>query len=161
MVGGLAVIGRCVFRVPLTRGRSVGAWWGWWRIYTAGIWSARNELGLSIGPLPAARSTDQLVHLPAMLVRFERIGDKVAICWPNTSFAAQRESPAALASERNFPQSVEGVGQVTATDAKTGDVIFDASPLLQDELDFNNGAGLHGRRAIVACPRTNSSPGQA
>ena len=27
---------------------------------------------------------------------------------------------------------------MTATDAKTGDVIFDASPLLQDELDFNN-----------------------
>ncbi|HEY5095644.1 MAG TPA: zinc-dependent metalloprotease [Candidatus Eremiobacteraceae bacterium] len=77
-------------------------------------------------------------HLPAMLVRFERIGDKVAITWPNTSFAAQNGSPAALAIARNFPQSVEGVGQITATDAKTGDVIFDASPLLQDELDFNN-----------------------
>src|SRR5450755_2496606 len=68
-------------------------------------------------------------HLPAMLVRFERIGDKVAITWPNTSFAAQDGSPAALAIARNFPQSVEGVGQITATDAKTGDVIFDASPL--------------------------------
>jgi hypothetical protein len=77
-------------------------------------------------------------HLPAMLVRFERIGDKVAICWPNTSFAAQDDSPAALAIARNFPQSVEGVGDIAATDAKTGDVIFDASPLLQDELDLNN-----------------------
>jgi hypothetical protein len=77
-------------------------------------------------------------HLPAMLTRFERIGDKVAICWPNTSFVAQDQSPAALAITRNFPQSVEGVGDVVATDPKTGDVIFDASPLLQDELDLNN-----------------------
>jgi len=77
-------------------------------------------------------------HLPAMLVRFERIGGKVAICWPNTNFVAQTGSPASRAIDRNFPQSVEGVGDVVATDAATGNVIFDASPLLQDELDLNN-----------------------
>jgi hypothetical protein len=75
-------------------------------------------------------------HLPAMLVRFQQIGDKVAIVWPNTSFVATPGTPPARAVERNFPQSVEGVGVIVATDPVSGDVIFDASPLLQDELDL-------------------------
>ncbi len=75
-------------------------------------------------------------HLPAMLVRFQRIGDRVAIVWPNTSFVGTPGTPPGRAVERNFPQSVEGVAQIVATDPKSGDVIFDASPLLQDELDF-------------------------
>ncbi|MDQ6929875.1 MAG: zinc-dependent metalloprotease [Candidatus Eremiobacteraeota bacterium] len=76
-------------------------------------------------------------HLPAMLVRFHRAGDKVALVWPNTNFVAKTpELQDAIA--RNFPQSVVGVGDIAATDPKTGAVIFDASSLLRDILDLNN-----------------------
>ncbi|GAC1392334.1 MAG: zinc-dependent metalloprotease [Vulcanimicrobiaceae bacterium] len=76
-------------------------------------------------------------HLPAMVVRFHRAGDKIALVWPNTNFvAATPELQTTVA--RNFPQSVVGLGQIVATDEKTGAMIFDASSLLNDILDLNN-----------------------
>lgn len=75
-------------------------------------------------------------HLPAMLVRFVRAGDKVAIVWPNTSFVA-KSADARRAIERNFPQSVVGLGDIASTDPKSGAVIFDVSSLLGDVLDLN------------------------
>jgi hypothetical protein len=69
-------------------------------------------------------------HLPAMLVRFERADDKIAIVWPNTSFVG---SHAVLT---NFPQSVVGAGKIVAEG--NGHIIFDASPLYKDVLDLEN-----------------------
>jgi hypothetical protein len=69
-------------------------------------------------------------HLPAMLVRFERADDKIAIVWPNTSFVgSQSVIP-------NFPQSVVGAGKIVAEG--NGHVVFDASPLYKDVLDLEH-----------------------
>ena|SRR5579872_2592826 len=69
-------------------------------------------------------------HLPAMLVRFERADDKIAIVWPNTSFIG---SHAVLT---NFPQSVVGAGKIIAEG--NGHIVFDASPLYKDVLDLDH-----------------------
>ncbi|MFN2527786.1 MAG: zinc-dependent metalloprotease [Candidatus Baltobacteraceae bacterium] len=76
-------------------------------------------------------------HLPAMLVHFHRAGERIAVIWPNTNVVANTpDLQSALA--QNFPQSVVGVGQIVATNDKTGAVVFDASSLLNDILDLNN-----------------------
>ncbi|HEY1726778.1 MAG TPA: zinc-dependent metalloprotease [Candidatus Baltobacteraceae bacterium] len=69
-------------------------------------------------------------HLPAMLVRFERADDKIAIVWPNTSFIGSR------AVLTNFPQSVVGAGKIVAEG--NGHIVFDASPLYKDVLDLDH-----------------------
>ena len=76
-------------------------------------------------------------HLPAMIVRFHRVGNKIALVWPNTNFVGGT-ADLQDAVDRNFPQSVSGVGSIAAEDSKSGNVIFDASSLLNDVLDLNN-----------------------
>ncbi len=73
-------------------------------------------------------------HLPAMLVRFERAGDGIAIVWPNTSFVAPGSDSGTLAVRSNFPQSVIGIGKIAAEGG--GHIVFDASPLFSDALDM-------------------------
>ena len=75
-------------------------------------------------------------HLPAMLVRFERAGDGIAIVWPNTSFVAPGSDSGTLAVRSNFPQSVIGVGKIAAEGG--GHIVFDASPLFSDALDMDH-----------------------
>ena len=75
-------------------------------------------------------------HLPAMLVRFERAGDGIAIVWPNTSFVAPGSESGMLAVRSNFPQSVIGVGKIVAEGG--GHIVFDASPLFSDALDMDH-----------------------
>jgi hypothetical protein len=77
-------------------------------------------------------------HLPAMLVRFHRVGDQIAIIWPNTYAVAPASQSAEAAIERNFPQSVVGLANIAAVDSTNGTVIFDASVLLNDVIDMNN-----------------------
>ncbi len=75
-------------------------------------------------------------HLPAMLTRFERAGDGVAIVWPNSSFIAPNSGSGQLAVRKNFPQSVVGIGKIVAENAQH--VVFDASPLFSDALDLDH-----------------------
>ncbi len=75
-------------------------------------------------------------HLPAMLVRFERAGDGIAIVWPNSSFISPGGAPGRLAVHYNFPQSVVGVGKIVAQG--DGHIVFDASPLFDDVLDLDH-----------------------
>ena len=75
-------------------------------------------------------------HLPAMLVRFERADDGIAIVWPNSSFISPGGSPGRLAVHYNFPQSVVGVGKIAAEG--DGHIVFDASPLFKDVLDLEH-----------------------
>jgi hypothetical protein len=90
--------------------------------------------GLGQGPLWWG-DTD---YLPTELVRFERRGDQVVMLWPNW-YAQSPGSPSnQLADESNFPNSVAGIGDIVAEDATSGDVVFDASSLLDDELDLRN-----------------------
>jgi hypothetical protein len=74
-------------------------------------------------------------HLPAMLTRFERADDGIAIVWPNSSFIAPGSESGALAVHSNFPQSVVGVGKIVAEGG--GHIVFDASPLFRDVLDMD------------------------
>jgi hypothetical protein len=75
-------------------------------------------------------------HLPAMLVRFERADDGIAIVWPNSSFVAPGSASGTLAVRSNFPQSVVGVGKIEAEGG--GHIVFDASPLFNDALDLDH-----------------------
>ena len=77
-------------------------------------------------------------YLPTELVRFERRGDKIVILWPNWYARAPGNSNAELANQYNFPDSVVGTGDIAAEDAASGNIIFDASSLLSDELDLKN-----------------------
>jgi hypothetical protein len=77
-------------------------------------------------------------YLPTELVRFERRGNQIVILWPNW-YATAPGSPAnELANLSNFPDSVAGIGSIVAEDPATGNVIFDLSSLLGDELDVRN-----------------------
>jgi hypothetical protein len=75
-------------------------------------------------------------HQPAMLVRFERAGDGIAIVWPNTSFVAPGSDSGTLAVANNFPQSVTGIGKIVAEGE--GHIVFDASPLQSDTIDLDH-----------------------
>lgn len=77
-------------------------------------------------------------YLPTELVRFERRGDKVIILWPNWYARAPGNSSAELANQYNFPDSVVGTGDIAAEDSTSGNIIFDVSSLLSDELDLKN-----------------------
>jgi len=77
-------------------------------------------------------------YLPAELVRFERRGDQIVVLWPNWYATAPGSAANQLANESNFPDSVVAIGDIAAQDAASGNVIFDISSLLGDELDLRN-----------------------
>jgi hypothetical protein len=81
-------------------------------------------------------------YAPARLIRFTHVDDKVAITWPNTYFIAPDSPSAQLAISETFAPSLVDVAPVVAQDAATGDIIFDASPLLGDVMNLT--AGLKG-----------------
>lgn len=70
------------------------------------------------------------------IVRFERYDNAVAIVYPNTDFMAPRGSPAANAIADQTARSVVGIAKIVAEDAKTGDIVIDASALLGDVIDL-------------------------
>ena len=77
-------------------------------------------------------------YLPTELIRFERRGDQVIMLWPNWYAQAPGSASNELANESNFPDSVAGIGTIAAEDPATGNIIFDVSSLLNDELDLKN-----------------------
>jgi Met-zincin/Domain of unknown function (DUF5117) len=89
----------------------------------------------------------------ARIVRFARADDKVVVTWPNTSFIATANTPAARAVAASFAPSVIATAPVVAQDAATGRLIFDASYLLGDVLDLTD--------AFRAGLNTDAKPGSA
>ncbi|HET9392437.1 MAG TPA: zinc-dependent metalloprotease [Candidatus Rubrimentiphilum sp.] len=77
-------------------------------------------------------------YIPSELVRFERRGDQVVILWPNWYAQAPGSPSAELANLSNFPDSVVGIGAIAAEDPASGDIVFDVSSLLNDQLDLRN-----------------------
>jgi len=77
-------------------------------------------------------------HLPAELVRFERAGNDVAILWPSPYFVAPHSPAAERAIGRNFARSIVGLAPIAAVDDKTGAVVIDAAPFLDDQLNLKN-----------------------
>ncbi|MBV8172875.1 MAG: zinc-dependent metalloprotease, partial [Candidatus Eremiobacteraeota bacterium] len=70
------------------------------------------------------------------IVRFVRQDDKIAILFPNEFFTAPANSPDMNAINDQVAKSVVGVTKVAATDAATGDVLIEVTPLLGDVIDF-------------------------
>lgn len=86
-------------------------------------------------------------HLPTELVRFERAGNDVAIVWPSPYFVAPHSPAAARAIAGNFARTIVGLAPIAASDAKTGAVVVDAAPFLEDQLNLKTvlKANLHDR----------------
>jgi hypothetical protein len=81
----------------------------------------------------------------ANLVRFERAGNNVAILWPQPFFVAPNNAAAAGAIDRSFAKSIVALAPIAAVDAKTGRLIVDASPFLDDQMNLHD--ALKGTRA--------------
>ena len=77
-------------------------------------------------------------HLPTELVRFERAGNDVAIIWPSPYFIAPHTPAAQRAIAGNFARTIVGLAPIAATDAKTGALVVDAAPFLDDQLDLKS-----------------------
>ncbi|MHB8590529.1 MAG: zinc-dependent metalloprotease [Vulcanimicrobiaceae bacterium] len=77
-------------------------------------------------------------YLPSELVRFERRGDSIAIVWPNWYAIAPGSASGRRALASNFPSSVVGLARIAAEDASSGTIVFDASSLLDDQMDLRN-----------------------
>jgi hypothetical protein len=69
------------------------------------------------------------------VLRFVRQDNKVALLFPTTRFLAKAGTPEAFAVAAGTANSVAGVAKVISVDDKTGNVVFDASPFLQDITD--------------------------
>jgi len=72
------------------------------------------------------------------IIRFERQDNSVAIVYPNTNFLAPSGSAAASAIADDTARSVVGVAKIVAEDAKSGNVVIDASVLLGDVIDLSD-----------------------
>ena len=76
------------------------------------------------------------------IVRFERYDSSVAVVYPNTYFIAPKGSPEANAIADQTARSVIGLAKIVSEDAKTGDVVIDASSLLGDVIDLGDALKL-------------------
>jgi hypothetical protein len=91
------------------------------------------ELGVPVNGIGDGGIFSGITDLqPCLAIRFVRQDDRVAILFPTTRFLASPNSPEALAVEAGTASTVAGVAKVLSVDDKTGDVVFDASPFLQD-----------------------------
>jgi hypothetical protein len=77
-------------------------------------------------------------YLPTELVRFERRGNQIVVLWPNWYAIAPGNPSAQVANASNLPDTVAGVEEIAAENRANGDVIFDVSSLLNDQLDLRN-----------------------
>jgi hypothetical protein len=77
-------------------------------------------------------------HLPTELLRFERAGNAVALVWPSPYFIAPHSPAATRAIDASFARSIVGLAPIAAIDAKTGAVVIDAAPFLEDQLNLKS-----------------------
>jgi hypothetical protein len=69
------------------------------------------------------------------IIRFVKQDHKVAVLFPTTRFLARPNSPESLAVAAGTANSVAGIAKVLSVDDATGNVVFDATPFLQDITD--------------------------
>jgi hypothetical protein len=77
-------------------------------------------------------------YLPTQVLRFERRGDSIVMIWRNWYAHAGSSASALDANEGSFPNSVVGIGKIVAQNPADGNLIFDLSSLLGDNLDVRN-----------------------
>lgn len=91
------------------------------------------ELGVPVNGIGSGGIFSGITDLQnCRILRFVKQDDRVAILFPTTRFLATPDSAVANAVQAGTASTVAGVAKVLSVDPKTGDVVFDASPLLQD-----------------------------
>lgn len=76
------------------------------------------------------------IHFKPVLWQFQRIGNQIATVERNPYGKAKPGTPAALAVESSYPQSVISVDPIVAIDSETGNIVFGADALLTDIVDL-------------------------
>lgn len=94
------------------------------------------ELGVPINGIGSGGIFSGITDLQnCRILRFVKQDNRVAILFPTTRFLAAPNSPEANAVQVGTAPTVAGVAKVLSVDDATGDVVIDASPLLQDITD--------------------------
>lgn len=93
------------------------------------------ELGVPINGIGAGLFSGITDLQNCRILRFVKQDNRVAILFPTTRFLAAPNSPEANAVAAGTTSTVAGVAKVLSIDEATGDVVFDASPFLQDITD--------------------------
>ena len=94
------------------------------------------ELGVPINGIGSGGIFSGLTDLQnCRIIRFVKQDNRVAIIFPTTRFLAQPNTGEADAVAAGTAPSVAGIAKVFSVDPETGDVVFDASPFLQDITD--------------------------
>ena len=96
------------------------------------------ELGVPINGIGAEIFSGVTDFQNVRIIRFIKQDDKVAILFPSTRFLADPGTPVANAVNVATAPTVVGVAKIVSTDPTTGNVVFDASPLLQDVTDIGD-----------------------
>ncbi len=91
------------------------------------------ELGVPINGIGSGGIFSGITDLQnCRIIRFVKQDNRVAILFPTTRFLAKPNTGEAQAVAAGTANSVAGVAKVLSVDEKTGNVVFDATPFLQD-----------------------------
>ncbi len=96
------------------------------------------ELGVPINGIGAGLFSGLTDLQGCRIIRFVKQDNKVAVLFPTTRFLARPNTPEAAAVAAGTANSVAGVAKVLSIDHATGNVVFDASPFLQDITDISD-----------------------
>lgn len=95
------------------------------------------ELGVPVNGIGSGGLFSGITDLQnCRIIRFVKQDQRVAILFPTTRFLATPNSPESRAVDAGVAPTVAGVAKVLSIDSKTGDVVFDATPFLQDITDI-------------------------
>jgi hypothetical protein len=108
------------------------------------------ELGVPINGIGSGGLFSGITDLQnCRILRFVKQDNRVALLFPTTRFLARPNSPEYNAVMAGTANSVAGVAKVVSVDDATGDVVFDASSLLQDITDVADAlTDLNGGRQL-------------
>jgi hypothetical protein len=94
------------------------------------------ELGVPVNGIGSGGIFSGITDLQnCRILRFVKQDNRVALLFPTTRFLAAPNSPEEAAIEAGTANTVAGVSKVVSIDQATGDVVFEASALLQDITD--------------------------
>lgn len=108
------------------------------------------ELGVPVNGIGSGGIFSGITDLQnCRILRFVKQDNRVAILFPTTRFLAAPKSPEENAVQAGTASTVAGVSKVLSVDPETGDVVFDASPLLQDITDVSDAlTDINGGRQL-------------
>ncbi len=91
------------------------------------------------------------IHFRPLLWQFTRVGNQIMTVERNPYGKAKAGTPAALAVENSYPQSVISADPIVAIDSTSGDIVFGADALLTDIVDLTtllNGPLVENRATV-------------